>query len=113
MGVATATAQLSGATQPATAAALVRQRLQGQNVQGVAGVRSWHHLLAAPIAEELRLFRLLPERSTRAAAAAAAAAAATASTSRATAATEQSAHPNFVARGVRQRLPRSDVSEVA
>ena len=109
MGVATATAQLSGATQPAIAAALVRQRLQGQNVQGVAGFRS-HHLLAAPVAKELRLFRLLPERSTRAAAAAAAA---TASTSRVTAATEQSAHPNFVARGVRQRLPRSDVSEVA
>ena len=45
-----------------------------------------------------------------------AAATATASTSRATAvaaATEHSAHPNVVARGVRQRLPRSDLPEVA
>ena len=113
MGVATATAQLSEAAQPATAAALVRQRLQGQNVQRVAGFRWGRHLLPAPVAEELRLFRLLPKRSTGAAAAAATAAAATASTSCAAATTEQSAHPDFVARGVRQRLPRSDVSEVA
>ena len=70
-------------------------------------------MLTAPAAEELRLLRLLPERSTRAATAAAAAATAAAATTRATAATEPSAHPNVVARGVRQRLPRSDVSEVA
>ena len=79
----------------------------------MAGFRWGHHLLTAPGVQELRLFRLLPERPT---CAAAAAATATASTSRATAvaaATEHSAHPNVVARGVRQRLPRSDVPEVA